>query len=80
MADKRPRKYLRPGVYQEKHLGWTWGGGIVGALAPVVLKFALRGDFDALDVGWGLAAIAGFAIGLFAGGRLFESAHYTVDD
>jgi len=80
MADKRPRKYLRPSAYQNKHGSWTWGGGIVGALAPVVIKFLLHGDFHELGVGWGIAALVGCAVGLFVGSQLFESAHYTVDD
>ncbi len=80
MTERRHRKYLKPGAYQEKHGSWTWGGGIVGALTPVVLKFVLHGDFDELGMGWGIASIAGCAVGLFVGGQLFESAHYTVDD
>ena len=80
MTDKRPRTYLRPSVYQRKHGSWTWGGGIGGALAPVVVKFVLHGDFDELGVGWGIEALVGCAVGLFVGGQLFESAYYTVDD
>jgi len=72
--------YLRPSVYQRKHGSWTWGGGIGGALAPVVVKFVLHGDFDELGVGWGIEALVGCAVGLFVGGQLFESAYYTVDD
>lgn len=80
MADKRPRTYLRPNVYQNKHGSWTWGCGIVGAIIPVTLKLAMYGELEELGMGWGVASLAGCAVGLFFGRQLFESAHYTMDD
>lgn len=76
MTDPRPKKHLPPAVFREKHMSWTWGGGIAGALPAALL---IAGAQDP-GIGMMLTGLLLVGAGLLAGSLIFESAHTTSDD